>query len=129
MAESKYHQFKLYKVSFPDEYVLHVQFDRPRNLNAVNPESYRQYRQIFEIAEHDPDVRVIVLSGVGRAFCAGLDVEGAQQMFSKAEDVSDVSRRGLYLYRALKEFQRAINKPFEINKRKYNRFPVTVWKF
>ena len=50
--------------------VLEVIFDGP-NLNAVDEESHRQIPRIWPVIEQDPDVRVVVVRGVGKAFSAG----------------------------------------------------------
>ncbi|CAN6629001.1 hypothetical protein TRVA0_012S00386 [Trichomonascus vanleenenianus] len=111
---SSYNKFPLYKVEFVAEGVLHVQFNRAKALNAVHPESFRQYKQIFDIAEHDPEVRVIVLSGDGRAFCAGLDVKSVAQRPSQ-EDV-EAARKAIHKYYFIREFQEAISRPHTIIK-------------
>ena len=50
--------------------VLEVIFDGP-NLNAVDEEMHRQIPRIWPVIEQDPDVRVVVVRGVGKAFSAG----------------------------------------------------------
>ncbi|KAA8916307.1 hypothetical protein TRICI_001589 [Trichomonascus ciferrii] len=114
---SDYSKFDLYSVSKPADFVLHVQFNRPKQLNAVNPDSYRQFKQIFDIAEFDKDVRVIVLSGQGRAFCAGLDLNAvAGNITSDDDDDEDSSRKAIHQHAFIKEFQECIGRPHTINK-------------
>ncbi len=48
--------------------------DRPSKLNAFTAEGYRVLRTELEIAAADPDVAVCVLTGKGRAFSAGVDL-------------------------------------------------------
>jgi len=50
-----------------------VSLNRPQKLNAQNGELYRQFIKAMEDAEADPDVRVVILRGEGRAFCSGDD--------------------------------------------------------
>jgi enoyl-CoA hydratase/carnithine racemase len=47
--------------------------NRPHRLNAWNPEMEDRYFDLLEHADDDPDVRVIVVTGAGRGFCAGMD--------------------------------------------------------
>lgn len=54
--------------------VLHVTLNRPRQLNVTTHAMNRALTTIFRDAGWDNDVRVIVLSGAGRAFCAGGDL-------------------------------------------------------
>jgi enoyl-CoA hydratase/carnithine racemase len=50
-----------------------VTLNRPERLNAVNATLHHELARFTRDAESDPDVRVVVLAGAGRAFCAGGD--------------------------------------------------------
>jgi enoyl-CoA hydratase/carnithine racemase len=52
-----------------------VTFNRPDRLNAFNAEMETGLRQAMTEAERDGEVRVIILTGAGRGFCAGADME------------------------------------------------------
>jgi enoyl-CoA hydratase/carnithine racemase len=54
--------------------VLLVTFNRPESLNSLTVAMDGEYRQILTEAAADPEVRAIVVTGAGRAFCAGADV-------------------------------------------------------
>ncbi|ANB11565.1 hypothetical protein AWJ20_4385 [Sugiyamaella lignohabitans] len=109
-----YSSYKYYRVTKPAEFVLHVEFNRPKVRNAVHRDSYLEYHNIFQKADIDPDVRVVLLSGVGSAFCAGLDVKSSQ--FPSETD--ETSRKGIQIYRHIKEFQNAIHAPYKLSKRR-----------
>ncbi|MFA7270685.1 MAG: enoyl-CoA hydratase-related protein [Sterolibacterium sp.] len=47
--------------------------NRPHKLNAFNLEMVKRWSSILEGAIDDPDIRVIIVTGAGRAFCAGGD--------------------------------------------------------
>jgi enoyl-CoA hydratase/carnithine racemase len=49
--------------------------DRPERLNALTFDIYRELREVFDELDHHPEVRALVLTGEGRAFCSGGDVE------------------------------------------------------
>jgi enoyl-CoA hydratase/carnithine racemase len=53
-----------------------VTLNRPDKLNAFNATMGREIVEAFTRAERDPEVRVVVLTGAGRAFCAGADIAG-----------------------------------------------------
>lgn len=53
----------------------YVTLNRPDRLNAIDDHMPREIRRAVELANDDPEVRVIVLSGAGRAFCAGYDLK------------------------------------------------------
>ena len=55
--------------------VATVSFDRPEKLNALTFEVYADLRDLLGEIEHRDDVRVLVLTGTGRGFCSGGDVD------------------------------------------------------
>jgi enoyl-CoA hydratase/carnithine racemase len=55
--------------------VLRIRLNRPEKLNAQNPALINALDAAFAAGAADPDVRVVVLSGEGRAFSAGHDLE------------------------------------------------------
>ncbi|MGV2981250.1 enoyl-CoA hydratase/isomerase family protein [Camelimonas sp. ID_303_24] len=58
--------------------VLTLTMNRPDSLNAVNAVLHEELSRVFTDAAKDPDSDVIVLTGAGRAFCAGGDVDWMQ---------------------------------------------------
>ena len=57
-----------------DAGVLSVTLNRPDKLNAFNPEMHQLLKAALERARDESEVRVVLLSGAGRAFCAGQDL-------------------------------------------------------
>jgi enoyl-CoA hydratase/carnithine racemase len=57
-----------------DDRIATITFDRPDQLNAVSPEMVRELGDAYARAEADDDVWILVVTGNGRAFCAGADV-------------------------------------------------------
>lgn len=56
------------------QHVAHVQLNRPDVMNSLNQELADDFYHCFNELNKNREVRVIVLSGAGRAFCAGGDV-------------------------------------------------------
>ena len=54
--------------------VLHVTLDTPDKLNAIGFEMESELLRLFQDLRRDRDTAVIVLTGVGRAFCAGANL-------------------------------------------------------
>lgn len=73
-----------------------IRMNRPEKLNAQNPTLIDAVDAAFEAAAADPDVRVVVLSGQGRGFSAGHDLE-----------YPGFDRRG-YTYRTRLEMERRL---------------------
>ncbi len=57
------------------EHVLTLTLNRPERLNALGGGMREEIHDGFQQAQQDPEVRVVVLTGAGRAFCSGGDVK------------------------------------------------------
>lgn len=62
--------------------VTTITLNRPDRLNAWTPQMANEIRATVEAAGNDPDQRVIVLTGAGRGFCAGADMNALQSIES-----------------------------------------------
>jgi enoyl-CoA hydratase/carnithine racemase len=74
-----------------DAGVADVRLNRPHKLNALDLEMFDELAAAGEELKRNPRVRVAVLSGNGRAFCAGLDLE----LFSLMADSVTDRRQGV----------------------------------
>ena len=63
-----------------------VTLNRPERLNAINGELTRGLADAVARANRDGEVRVIILRGAGRAFCAGYDLQMAPQAETQAQE-------------------------------------------
>jgi enoyl-CoA hydratase/carnithine racemase len=66
--------------------VAYVTLNRPDALNALNTALRQELQLFFTEVEHDPDVRLVVITGAGRAFCAGADIKEWKEPSSVVED-------------------------------------------
>lgn len=57
-----------------ENHIAHVRFNRPQKANALNEKAWVEMKAIFEQLDADETVRVVVLSGNGKHFCAGIDL-------------------------------------------------------
>src|SRR6059036_3723245 len=55
--------------------VATITLNRPERLNALTFEVYTQLRDAFRALDTESGVRAIIITGAGRAFCSGGDVE------------------------------------------------------
>jgi enoyl-CoA hydratase/carnithine racemase len=51
-----------------------VTLNRPDKMNAYTATMGREIVEAFKAADQDPDVRVVIMTGAGKAFCAGADI-------------------------------------------------------
>jgi enoyl-CoA hydratase/carnithine racemase len=58
----------------PEPYVASVTLNRPDHMNTFSSRMARELKEVFADLDRDPNVRVILLKGAGKAFCAGIDV-------------------------------------------------------
>ena len=73
MADST--ELVLYEVS---DAVAVITLNRPEKRNALSRAVWRELDAAFQKAEEDANVKVIVLAGAGKAFCAGADIAGGE---------------------------------------------------
>ncbi len=57
------------------EFIATITLNRPDRLNAISGGMLASFSEAFREAEHDRNVRVIILTGAGKGFCAGLDLK------------------------------------------------------
>ncbi len=74
-----------------------VTLNRPDAMNALSRALRQDFVRVFEQCVADPDIRVIVLTGNGKAFCAGFDLKelGSGESDNAAEEMSNVVARAM----------------------------------
>jgi len=70
-----YSRYEFIKVD-KDGKVAILTLNRPEALNAISPQLHTELEDIFADVARDDDINAVVLTGAGRAFCAGGDVKG-----------------------------------------------------
>jgi enoyl-CoA hydratase/carnithine racemase len=98
--------------------ILTVTLNRPDRLNAFTPTMQRELIEAFSQADADDDVRAVIVTGEGRGFCAGADLERGGETFDwrERERSGDAPRDGggqvvLRIYEMTKPVIAAINGP------------------
>jgi len=66
--------------------IASVEINRPEVLNAFNTELTLELQQATQIVKDDYDVRVVILSGAGRAFSSGADLAERESKWNNAKD-------------------------------------------
>src|SRR4051794_37822645 len=98
--------------------VLTITLNRPDRLNAFTPTMMQELLDAFDRADADDDVRAVIVTGAGRGFCAGADLERGGETFDwrGRADGEQVPRDGggrvsLRIFESTKPVIAAINGP------------------
>jgi enoyl-CoA hydratase/carnithine racemase len=100
-----------------------ITLNRPEKLNAFTARMMKELIDVFDLTDADDAVRVVIVTGAGRAFCAGADLSGGGATFDRTHPqalereegkVGDVYRDGggrvvLRMYESLKPIIAAVN--------------------
>jgi enoyl-CoA hydratase/carnithine racemase len=69
-------------LEFPADGVIQVTLNRPDRLNAMTVTMFDELESVARAVGDDRDVRVVILTGAGNAFCAGYDLDDAEELAS-----------------------------------------------
>lgn len=89
-----------------DEKIAVITIDRPP-ANALSSELLKQLDQVLERYRNDDDVRVLVLRGEGRFFCAGADIKEFTTIQSKKEAYF-LAREGQYILDKIEQYPKPV---------------------
>lgn len=76
------------------DHVLTITLNRPDRLNAFTPQMCTELVDAYDRADADDDVRVVVVTGAGRAFCAGADLGSGGGTFHYPEGAAHEDNGG-----------------------------------
>jgi enoyl-CoA hydratase/carnithine racemase len=98
--------------------ILTITLNRPDRLNAWTETMARELVSAFDGADADDDVRVVIVTGAGRAFCAGADLERGGETFDwRARETNEAVPRDnggrftLRVFQSAKPVIAAVNGP------------------
>lgn len=88
------------------EKIAHVSINRPQKANALHLAAWKELKHVFETLSAQKEVRVIVLSGEGKLFCAGIDLE----LLMSVKDFEQVpsGQRSEQLYALVRHLQECV---------------------
>lgn len=99
--------FEHFKYEVVDK-VAHVAINRPDKVNALHEPAWKELKAIFEQIDQDPEVRVAILTGEGKLFCAGIDLQMLMSV-KNVESIECAGRRSETILKFIKELQAPIN--------------------
>ncbi|MFF0710645.1 enoyl-CoA hydratase-related protein [Gordonia sputi] len=100
-----------------DDEIVILRLNRPDRLNAFTHEMGEEIKAALEVTDADDSVRAVVITGNGRAFCAGADLESGADTFVHGETTPGVvppdsgGQTSLRIFDSLKPVVAAINGP------------------
>lgn len=100
--------YETLNVTVPKEFIYHVELNRAKNLNSLNHAMWIEIGRCFDDLDKDENCRVVVLSGSGKLFTAGLDFNDAAMIGSKLSETDDVARRAKILKSYINLYQNSI---------------------
>jgi|HigsolmetaAR202D_1030399.scaffolds.fasta_scaffold00105_16 enoyl-CoA hydratase/carnithine racemase len=80
-----------------EDRILTITLNRPDRMNAATPRMYEELIEAFDRADADDDVKAIIVTGAGKVFCAGADLERGADTWSNRSDFTDLSRQQRYI--------------------------------
>jgi enoyl-CoA hydratase len=80
--DENYARFSRLLIDRPQARVLRVIMNRPDKLNAVDGDMHRELTEIWRVIDTDPNVSAVLLTGAGKAFSAGGDLDLLDEMIA-----------------------------------------------
>jgi enoyl-CoA hydratase/carnithine racemase len=78
--DDRFKRYKKLRLDRPLDRVMRITLDRPERLNALDREAHSEIAEIWRDIDADPTISVALLTGAGRAFSAGGDLEMAEEL-------------------------------------------------
>ncbi len=76
-------EYKTIKIQEREDGISIITFNRPNRLNAIDFQFVEDLQDYINTLENNLSIRVVILTGEGRAFCSGLDLKDGQVLFNK----------------------------------------------
>ncbi|CAI5703116.1 hypothetical protein KXD40_003912 [Peronospora effusa] len=102
-------KFDTLSLGFTAPGILHLKLNRPKVLNAMNMQMWIDLAQTFEMVESNPRIKTVIVSGEGRGFTSGMDLDVFVQMQKLAMEESCEGRKRESLMRVIGKFQNVIS--------------------
>lgn len=87
------------KTALNEQGILTITLNRPDKLNALNQSVLEQLSEQFHEAKHNPDIRAVLITGEGKSFCAGADIQRLAK--TNAQTGYDFAVQGQRVFRQL----------------------------
>jgi enoyl-CoA hydratase len=96
-------EFKILQLELTDDGIAVVTINRPEAMNALNTLFFKEMDRMVEKLSQDPNVKVMVITGSGKAFVAGADI--VEMVNKNPDEGSAFSRTGQHTFRSLEKME------------------------
>ena len=93
------------------DHVATITFNRPQQRNAYTPEMAKNLTRYLRECDTDPEVRVVIITGAGDAFCVGLDMNDVRERGESNRASAPIDDDGHPAQRVLRTYPFQISKP------------------
>ncbi|XP_012228186.1 delta(3,5)-Delta(2,4)-dienoyl-CoA isomerase, mitochondrial [Linepithema humile] len=97
--------YKTLIISIPKPFIYMVKLNRPQKMNAINLTMWQEFKECFQELTVNSDCRVVILSAAGKAFCAGIDVQGMMEVGQNLAQHEDIARKSKVLESMIQDYQ------------------------
>ncbi|XP_072039904.1 delta(3,5)-Delta(2,4)-dienoyl-CoA isomerase, mitochondrial-like [Amphiura filiformis] len=108
------YKFETLRVTSPQQFVYHVELNRPNKMNAMSKRFFRELTECFNRIARDSDCRVVVVSAAGRMFTAGLDLTDSAFLSEIGsnpgtdDEDTDAARKAMAIYHVVPTLQESM---------------------
>lgn len=81
-----------------ENYTAIITLNRPDRMNAITATMMDTFSERLVQCQKDPAIRVVIITGAGRGFCSGLDLQAQQQRLQDSEGDDGIAGRGYNLF-------------------------------
>ena len=79
---TRYADYEHIQVTAPYDHVLHLELNKADKRNAICREMFHEIHSCFHEIANDKQCRAVVVSGVGKMFCSGIDYQDIMDMMN-----------------------------------------------
>ena len=77
-----------------EDRILTITLNRPDRLNAFNGQMMNELLKAFDMSDADDDIAAVIITGAGRGFCAGADLEAGGDTWKGHKEALARTKRG-----------------------------------
>jgi len=92
-------QFNTLKIEHHPSGILQINLNRPDKLNSLSMELLTELHDVMHIVKKDPSVKAALITGEGKAFCAGADISRLAELDSQTG--VEFAKQGQHIFRHL----------------------------